>query len=416
MLRIALITICLIGSCSVSFVSGASQSQNLLDARKGFSTELLDRNINSYRFDEPPSDILSIVEYPTSLGNMSAYLTKPTKKGKKFPAIIWITGGLPVGGASSSVWETKSTDNDQSAKSYWQHGVISMYPSFRGSFNNPGRQEGFYGEVNDVLSALEYLSKVEYVDPERIYLGGHSTGATLTLLVAAATDKFRAVFAFGPAADPKQYGEKYRFHTDKNSKESYLRAPINFLSYIKSPTYIIEGVNAKIYRFNELKGANRNTNVQFFSVDKGNHFNILFPTNRLIASKLSTMERFELTQSEVQEAFDDIPVAQRELQDLRILSNLRSEGIKIDSILVARYLVLSRELTPLESSVKEINSLGFSTNAIKTHKDSDGKTYYSITASKNIIPTNLTTVSRSSRDISAFALQNGFYYQGWGVK
>ena len=76
-----------------------------------------------------------------------------------------------------------------------------MFPSLRGGNDNPGKKEGFLGEVNDVLAASEFLSRQEYVDPDRIYLGGHSTGGTLALLVAASTDKYRAVFSFGPNDD-----------------------------------------------------------------------------------------------------------------------------------------------------------------------------------------------------------------------
>ena len=65
-----------------------------------------------------------------------------------------------------------------------------MFPSLRGGNDNPGNKEGFLGEVDDVLAAADFLSKQEFVDPNRIYLGGHSTGGTLVLLVAACSNKF----------------------------------------------------------------------------------------------------------------------------------------------------------------------------------------------------------------------------------
>ena len=51
-----------------------------------------------------------------------------------------------------------------------------MIPSFRGENTNPGRYEMFYGELEDLDSAREYLSVIYYVDPKRIYVVGHSTG------------------------------------------------------------------------------------------------------------------------------------------------------------------------------------------------------------------------------------------------
>ncbi len=40
------------------------------------------------------------------------------------------------------------------------------------------------------------------MDPARIYLGGHSTGGTLVLLVAASTDRFRRVLLRTPRRCP----------------------------------------------------------------------------------------------------------------------------------------------------------------------------------------------------------------------
>ena len=34
----------------------------------------------------------------------------------------------------------------------------------------------FYGELEDLDSAREYLASLPYVDPKRIYVVGHSTG------------------------------------------------------------------------------------------------------------------------------------------------------------------------------------------------------------------------------------------------
>ena len=81
-----------------------------------------------------------------------------------------------------------------------------MFPSLRGGNDNPGRKEGFLGEVDDVLAAADFLATVDYVDPRRLYLGGHSTGGTLVLLVAESSDRFRAVFSFGPVDDVSGYG------------------------------------------------------------------------------------------------------------------------------------------------------------------------------------------------------------------
>src|SRR5262245_65351301 len=114
-------------------------------------------------------------------------------------------------------------------------------PSLRGGNDNPGVKEGFFGEVDDVLAAADFLAKQEYVDPKRIYLGGHSTGGTLVLLVAECSDRFRAVFSFGPIDTVARYGPEYLPFDTCNPREIELRSPGRWLAMIKSPTFVFEG-------------------------------------------------------------------------------------------------------------------------------------------------------------------------------
>lgn len=53
-----------------------------------------------------------------------------------------------------------------------------MYPTFRGSRGDPGPQESFYGEVDDLVAAVALTRTIEGVDTQRVYLGGHGTGGT----------------------------------------------------------------------------------------------------------------------------------------------------------------------------------------------------------------------------------------------
>lgn len=405
--------VCFIGLLSSTIL--ANQNYGLLKEREGFSTQILSETSDDYSFDEPPVELMSIVQYKTPLGDMSAYLTKPNEPNKKYPAIIWITGGFPSGGAGRSVWTQSPKDNDQSAKNYWQNNVVSMYPSLRGSFGNPGVQEGFFGEVNDVLSALEYLSTVEYVDSTQIYLGGHSTGATLALLVAASTDKFKAVFALGPISDPAEYGASRQLYQQNDRREAYFRAPINFLKYIQSPTFIIEGVGGDIDSLNELKASSKNDRLTFMPVDGANHFAVIYPVNRLVAKKIAAGSQMALTQTEVQLAVDDVTVEELQVKDLQTLLNLRSDGVKLDSKITARYLLLSKKRQDLKTSIEALKRIGFLPGVIETHKNAENGKYYSIFASKEILPNNLISVFKNSHEIQAFSLENGLYYQGWSA-
>ena len=162
-----------------------------------------------------------------------------------------------------------------------------MFPSYRGGNNNPGRKEGLYGEVDDVLAAREYLAKLPYVDPNRIYLGGHSTGGTLALLAAESTDAFRAVFSFGPVADPSHYGQEYVPFDVDNARESRLRSPLHWLDSIQSPTFVFEGTeDGNLYSLRRMERKTNNRLIHFHAIANADHFNLLAPTTKQIARRI----------------------------------------------------------------------------------------------------------------------------------
>jgi dienelactone hydrolase len=163
-----------------------------------------------------------------------------------------------------------------------------MYPSLRGGVDNPGAREGFFGEVDDVLAAADYLAQQDFVDPRRIYLGGHSTGGTLALLAAASTDRFRAVFSFGPIADVAGYGAEVLPFDAASKRERDLRAPVLWMHSIQCPTFVLEGTGqpGNVDSLRALDRASGNPLVRFYQVKGANHFSILAPTTKLIADKI----------------------------------------------------------------------------------------------------------------------------------
>ncbi|HWH68599.1 MAG TPA: prolyl oligopeptidase family serine peptidase [Candidatus Sulfotelmatobacter sp.] len=157
--------------------------------------------------------------------------------GRKHPAILWIFGGF--GNSIGEIaWLPSPPENDQSASAFRRAGLIMMYPSLRGGNDNPGAVEGFYGEVHDIIAAADYLAKQDCVDPDRIYLGGHSTGGTLALLVAESTDRFRAVFSFGPVCNVAGYGAENLPFNLRDRQEVELRTPALWLHAIPRPTFV----------------------------------------------------------------------------------------------------------------------------------------------------------------------------------
>jgi acetyl esterase/lipase len=283
---------------------------SLQAARKGFQTKLLPRTQKPEPLETAPAKVFRTVKYPATSGQLGAYLTPDPSDGKRHPAILWITGGDP--NTISDVWSPASRDNDQSAAAYRKAGITMMFPSLRGGNDNPGTKEGFLGEVDDVLAAARFLATQPYVDTNRIYLGGHSTGGTLALLVSESTSVFRAVFAFGPVDDVRGYGYgKLNTYVPANlsdRKEALLRSPIFWLNSIQSPTWVLEGGTGNTESLRYMASKSNNTNIHFVEVRNADHFNILAPVNELIAREIlgDTGERcsLKLDAADVNRHFD----------------------------------------------------------------------------------------------------------------
>jgi dipeptidyl aminopeptidase/acylaminoacyl peptidase len=259
---------------------------SLSEARGGFQTRLSRQERAGEPVPPPPPHIFRGIRYDAPVGKLAAYLTPDPRDGKKHPAIIWITGGdcNTIG----EVWEPAPPSNDQTAAAFRQAGVVMMFPSLRGGNDNPGVKEGFLGEVDDVLAAADYLGQQAYVDPGRIYLGGHSTGGTLALLVAECSDRFRAVFAFGPVEDVAGYGSEFLPFDMSSKRERELRAPIRWLHSVRSPVFVFEGVRqpGNLSSLKAMARASRNPRIQFLPVAGANHFSILAPVNQYIAGAI----------------------------------------------------------------------------------------------------------------------------------
>ncbi|QQQ00416.1 alpha/beta hydrolase family protein [Lysobacter enzymogenes] len=263
----------------------ADAGDDLAAARAAHPTQLRERVRDGSPALAPPLQVLQLVQYRAEGGQLSAYQTpRPDAAGKR-PAIVWITGG--DSNTLGDVWSEQPRDNDQTAAAFRDAGLVVMYPSLRGGNDNPGVREGFYGEVNDVLAAADYLAKLDYVDPQRIYLGGHSTGGTLALLVAQSDARFRAVFAFGPVADVSGYGERYVPVAQDDDKEIRLRSPGYWLASIRSPVFVFEGDHdANTEDLEAMRKASANPLAHWYVVPRANHFSVLAPTNELIARKI----------------------------------------------------------------------------------------------------------------------------------
>jgi dipeptidyl aminopeptidase/acylaminoacyl peptidase len=144
--------------------------------------------------DELLSSIfLSDVEelrFPTLDGTeIQTFVYKPRDfdPDHRYPAILWLHGG------QESQYDYGFNFRVQL---FAANGYVVVMPNVRGS---GGRGQEFalalnkaYGtkDVEDVIVATDYVIEQGYVDPDRLGVGGWSSGGTLTNEVITATDRF----------------------------------------------------------------------------------------------------------------------------------------------------------------------------------------------------------------------------------
>jgi alpha-beta hydrolase superfamily lysophospholipase len=276
-------TALLLAACSPT----EEASPTLAEARAGFKTKLVVRYTYGEAPATPPTGALGLIHYPGTLGAMAAYVSPDPEDGRRHPAVIWLAGGFS-NSIGSLAWMPGPPENDQSAAGFRRHGIVMMYPALRGGNTNPGNVEACFGEVDDVLAAAAHLATLAYVDPARIYLGGHSTGGTLALLVAeTGTTRFRAIFSLGPLADVTGYGSDVLPFDVSHEQEARLRAPIHWLGAVRCPTYVFEGTTrSNITSLRKLEKACRNPRVRFHDIPGGDHFDIIAPLVARMAEQI----------------------------------------------------------------------------------------------------------------------------------
>lgn len=271
-----------------SELAGRGQS-SLAQARHGFVTAVSVVDSVAPPLPSPPPSLFVRSDYRNADNYMlPGYVSPDPGDGARHPAIVWVTGG--DSSTLSDFWEPGPDSNDQSMRAFRDAGIVMALPTLRGGHGHRSGKQFLLGEVDDVIAAAEQLAQLRYVDPDRIYLGGHSTGGTLVLLVAAMPSRFRAVFAFGPVARADRYPAPLLpiDFTALDAMELKLRSPIEWLDGIERPTYLIEGADGAGNHDDlaELCRASRNRHLRCLSVPRADHFSVLRPASRRIAAQI----------------------------------------------------------------------------------------------------------------------------------
>lgn len=141
------------------------------------------------------------VSYRSSVGDMDipAYLFQPltTKGPKAHAALVWVHGGVHSDWAIT-MWPF--------VKEAVQRGYVVICPEYRGStgYGEKHYNEIDYGgyEIDDVMTAADYLKTLPYVDGERLGIMGWSHGGYITLFsVFRDNTPFKAAAAIVPVTN-----------------------------------------------------------------------------------------------------------------------------------------------------------------------------------------------------------------------
>lgn len=283
--------------CNVSYSENSGfelRDETLIEAHARFETKIIAASFDS---DEPPMEappnIFNLITYPARYGNMLAYLTPaPQNKVAKLPAVIWLNGGYGGISGGDYFWRKQPVENDQTGSVFHDPNMVLMIPSFRGENTNPGNYEMFYGEIEDLDAAREYLASLPYINDKRIYLVGHSTGGTRALLASEYTDKFRAIFSLGAIPDLAlrvQYGMAVEIPFDQTIDEEFaVRSVYRYLKSIKKPTFYFEGSEYwQEFDSMQIDAQKNNIPLKIYNIAEGDHFNIIIPVTKLIKQKIA---------------------------------------------------------------------------------------------------------------------------------
>ena len=101
-------------------------------------------------------------------------------------------------------------------------------------------------EVADQLAGVEFLRTLDWVDPSRIGIFGHSYGGYMVLMCLAASHAFRAGVSVAPVTDwtlyDTHYTERYLGTPAANPQGYAASSPLARVGDIDAPLLLLHGV------------------------------------------------------------------------------------------------------------------------------------------------------------------------------
>lgn len=160
----------------------------------------------------------------------------------KLPLILYCRGGIGRIGAVRLKW----------VEEFAAQGYAVFAPAYRGNEGSEGRDEFGGADTMDVISAIEWLSRISWIDNRRIHLLGFSRGAINAAVAAALSPHVSKMILWSGVSDLAQtYEERIDLRrmmkrviggTPTKFPERYLlRSPIHYADRIRCPVLLVHG-------------------------------------------------------------------------------------------------------------------------------------------------------------------------------
>jgi dipeptidyl aminopeptidase/acylaminoacyl peptidase len=228
------------------------QHEDLAQARNHFTTKIL-------RAGPPPAewdDLIAPagareVTYSSGTLQLKAWIDTPIASDtRKHAAILFLHAGFDL---EAGDWGLTQPFRDA--------GYIVMMPTTRGENGQHGIFTMYYNEVEDVIHAADYLRNQPFVDPDQIFVAGHSVGGTLALLAAEIYRHFRAAASISGSPDQALYlkyakGARLNAPFDPDDpREVQLRSPLAYAASFKCPVRLYYGTQEAYFAFTQPRTA-----------------------------------------------------------------------------------------------------------------------------------------------------------------
>lgn len=165
----------------------------------------------------------------------------------KLPLILYCRGGIGRVGAVRLKW----------IEEFAAQGYVVFAPAYRGNEGSEGRDEFGGSDTNDVLTAIDWLSQLPWIDSGRIHLLGFSRGAINAAQAAVQSAHASRLILWSGVSDlARTYEERIDLrrmmkrviggNPAKVPEKYKLRSPLHFAEEIRCPVLLVHGTGDEL--------------------------------------------------------------------------------------------------------------------------------------------------------------------------